>query len=73
MFLNLVLLEINLKKLENTIKLFRIYLDYQWPKVLIVKDDFVEEEEIEEVVLDNKIEKDSLDNKEDIKIKKVRV
>jgi hypothetical protein len=38
-----------------------------------VKDDFVKEEEIEEVVLNDKIEKDSLNNKEDIKMKKVGV
>ena len=59
-----MLLETNLKKLENTIKPFKIYLNYQQPKVLAVKDDFTEEEETEEVILDNK---------EDIKIKKVRV
>ena len=38
-----------------------------------MKDDSTEEEEIEEIVLDDEIEKDSLDDKEDIKIKKVRV
>jgi hypothetical protein len=48
-------------------------LDYQQPKVLIIKNNFTEEEEIEEIVLNNKIEKDSLNNKEDIKMKKVRV
>ena len=62
-----------MKKLENTVKPFRTYLDYQQPKVLAVKDDFIKEKETEEVILDNKIEKDSLDDKEDIKIKKVRV
>ena len=40
---------------------------------MAVKDNFMEEEETEKVVLDNKIEKDFLDNKEDIKIKKIRV
>jgi hypothetical protein len=38
-----------------------------------VKDNSTEEEETKEVVLNNKIEKDSLDNKEDIKMKKVGV
>jgi hypothetical protein len=73
MSLNPVSLETNLKKSENTIKPFRIYLDYQQPKVLVVKDDSTKEEETEEVVLDNEIKKDSLDNKEDIKMKKVGV
>jgi hypothetical protein len=73
MSLNLALSETNLKKLKNTVKPFRIYSDYQQPKVLIMKDDFTEKKEIEEVVLDNEIKKDSLDNKEDIKRKKVGV
>jgi len=46
--LNLALLETNLRlKLENTIKLFRIYSDYQQPKVLVVNNNSKEEEEIE--------------------------
>jgi hypothetical protein len=40
---------------------------------LAVKDDFIEKEEIKEVVLDDKIEKNSLDDKEDIKMKKIKV
>ncbi len=71
--LNLVLLRMNLKsKLENTIRPFRIYSDYWWPKVLEVKDNF-KEEEIEQVILNNEIEINSLDDKDNIKIKKVRV
>jgi hypothetical protein len=63
----------NLKKLENIIKLFRTYLDYQQPKVSIVKDNFTEEEETEKFILYDKIKKNSSDDKEDIKIKKVGV
>ena len=70
---NLALSETNLKKLENTVKPFKIYSDYQWPKVSAVKNNSTEEEEIEEVVLNDKIEKDSSDNKEDIEIKKIGV
>ena len=45
---NPALLGMNLKlKLENIVKLFRIYLDYWRPKALAVNDDFKEEEEIE--------------------------
>jgi hypothetical protein len=73
MSLNLASSETNLKKLENTIKPFKIYLDYQQPKVLVIKDNFIKEEKTKEVILDNEIKKDSLDNKKDIKIKKVRV
>jgi hypothetical protein len=40
---------------------------------LAVKDDFIEKEETKEVVLDDKIEKNSLDDKEDIKMKKIKV
>jgi hypothetical protein len=60
-------------KLENTIKQFRIYSDYQRPKVLAVNNNSKEEEEIEQVILDSKVEINSLDNKDDIKMKKVRV
>ena len=60
-------------KLENTVRLFRTHLDYWRPKVLEVKDDFKEEEEIEQVISDNEIEINSLDDKDDIKIKKVGV
>jgi hypothetical protein len=73
MSLNLVLSETNLKKLENTIKPFKIHSNYQWPKVLTIKNNSTKEEEIEKVVLDNKIKKNSLDDKEDIKMKKVGV
>jgi len=38
-----------------------------------VKDNFKEEEEIEQVILDNKIEINSSDNKNNIKIKKIGV
>ncbi len=45
---NLALLGTNLKlKLENTVKIFRIYLDYRRPKVLVVNNDSNKEEEIE--------------------------
>ncbi len=71
---NLALLKINLKsKLKNTVRPFRTYSDYQRPKVLEVKDDFKEEEETEQVISDNEIEINSLDNKDDIKIRKVGV
>ena len=40
---------------------------------MAVKDDFIEEEETEKVVLNNEIEKNSLDDEEDIEIKKVGV
>ena len=64
----------NLKlKLEKTVKPFKIYLDYQRPKVLEVNDNFKEKEEIEEVILNNKIEINSLDDEDDIKIKKIGV
>ena len=73
-FLNVVLLEINLKlKLEKTVKPFKIYSDYQRPKFLITNDNSTKKEEIKEVILDNKIEINSLDNEDDIKIKKVGV
>jgi len=46
--LNLALLGTNLKlKLENTVKLFRTYSDYQRPKVLAVNNNSNKEEEIE--------------------------
>ena len=46
--LNLVLLGINSKlKLENTVKQFRTYSDYQRPKVSVVNNDSKEEEETE--------------------------
>ena len=38
-----------------------------------MNNDFVEEEETEKVILNNKIEINSLNNKDDIKIKIVRV
>jgi hypothetical protein len=38
---------------------------------LVVNNDFKKGEEIEQVVLDNKIEVNSLDDKNDIEIKKV--
>ena len=60
-------------KLENTVKLFKIYLDYQQPKVLAVNNNSKEEKEIEKVISDNKIEINSLNNKDDIKIKKIKV
>ena len=71
--LNPVLLKINSKsKLENTVRPFKIYSDYWRPKVLEVKDNF-KEEETEQVILDNEIEINSLDNKDDIEIRKVGV
>jgi hypothetical protein len=60
-------------KSEDTVKQFRIYSDYQRPIVLAVNDDSKKEEETEQVILDSKVEINSLDNKDDIKIKKVRV
>ena len=64
----------NLKlKLKKTVKPFKIYLDYQRPKVLKVNNNSKKEKEIEEVILNNKIEINSLNNEDDIKIKKVRV
>jgi hypothetical protein len=39
----------------------------------VVNDDSKEEEETEQVILDSKVEINSLDNKDDIEIKKVRV
>ena len=60
-------------KLENTVKPFRTYSDYRRPKVLAVNDDFDKEEETEQVILDDEVEINSLDNKDDIEIKKVRV
>ena len=39
----------------------------------MVNNNFVEEEEIEKVILNNKIEINFLDNEDDIKIKKVRI
>ena len=68
-----MLLGINLKlKLEKTIKPFRTHLDYQQLKILVVNNNSAEEEETE-IILDNKIEINSSDNKDDIKIKKVGV
>jgi len=40
---------------------------------LAVNNNFKEEEEIKQVISDNKIEKNTLDDKDDIKIKIVRV
>ena len=71
---NLILLGINLKsKSEKTVKPFRIYSDYQQPKISVVNNDSAEEEEIEKVILDDKIEVNSSDNEDDIEIKKVGV
>ena len=60
-------------KSENIVRPFRIYLDYWRPKVLETNNDKEEEEETEQVILDNEIEINSSDDKDDIKIKKVRV
>ena len=63
----------NLKsKSKNTIRSFRTHLYYWQPKVLEANDDF-EEEETEQLVLDNKIEINSSDDEDDIKMKKVGV
>jgi hypothetical protein len=69
---NLALLGTNSKlKSKNTVKPFRTHSDYQQPKVLIINNNFREEEETEQVVSDNKIEVNSSDDKDDIKMKKV--
>jgi hypothetical protein len=69
-----VLLGTNSKlKSENTVKQFRTHSDYRRPIVLAVNNNSKEEEEIEQVISDSKVEINSLDNKDDIKIKKVRV
>ena len=74
MFPNLVLLRTNLKlKLKKTVKPFKTHLDYQQPKILEVNNNFKKEEEIKKVISNNKIEINFLDNKNNIKIKKVGV
>ena len=70
---NPVLLGTNLKlKSENTVKQFRINSDYRRPTVSAVNNDSKEEEEIEQVILDSEVEINSLDDKDDIEIKKVK-
>ena len=46
-------------------------MDYQQPKVLVINNNSKEEEKSEQVILDNKIKINSLDNEDDIKIKKI--